>query len=92
MPLITLTHSDPGFWELSFNHNPHNMLNLAEGNVLDYYKDDGYFGSSSHNTLFRNRITHDLELKHFSNYYNIVGNVLGTAGYQQCLRNNYSQL
>jgi hypothetical protein len=57
------------------------MLNLAEGNVIDNYKDDGYFGSSSHNTLFRNRIRYNLELKHFSNYYNIVGNVLGTTGF-----------
>jgi hypothetical protein len=57
------------------------MLNLAEGNVIDNYKDDGYFGSSSHNTLFRNRINYNLELKHFSNYYNIVGNVLGTSGW-----------
>ena len=56
------------------------MLNLAEGNILRNYKDDGYFGSASHNTLFRNRISENLELKHFSNYYNIVGNVLGAKG------------
>ena len=29
---------------------------------------------------FRNRIGWQIALKHFSNYYNIVGNVLGTAG------------
>ena len=40
----------------SANHGPHNMLNLIEGNVFHWYKDDGYFGSSSHNTLFRNGI------------------------------------
>jgi len=56
------------------------MFNLIEGNVINWYKDDGYFGSSSHNTLFRNRIDWQIGLKHFSNYYNIVGNVLGTAG------------
>jgi len=71
----------PAFWDISFNHAPHDMLNLAEGNVIDNYKDDGYFGSSSHNTLFRNRINYNLELKHFSNYYNIVGNILGTSGW-----------
>ena len=76
-----VVNTDPGFWDISFNHNPHDMLNLAEGNVLDNFKDDGYFGSSSHNTLFRNRIKHYLELKHFSNYYNVVGNVLGTTGF-----------
>jgi hypothetical protein len=76
-----VVNTDPGFWDISFNHSPHNMLNLAEGNVLNNFKDDGYFGSSSHNTLFRNRIKYNLELKHFSNYYNIVGNVLGTTGF-----------
>ena len=75
-----VVNTDPGFWDISFNHGPHDMLNLAEGNVIDNFKDDGYFGSSSHNTLFRNRINYNLELKHFSNYYNIVGNVLGTLG------------
>jgi hypothetical protein len=86
-------NTDPGFWDISFNHSPHDMLNLAEGNVIDNYKDDGYFGSSSHNTLFRNRIAQYLELKHFSNYYNIVGNVLGTTGFSNAYETttvNYS--
>src|SRR5206468_1751987 len=88
-----VVNTDLGFWDISFNHSPHDMLNLAEGNVIDNYKDDGYFGSSSHNTLFRNRIRYDLELKHFSNYYNIVGNVLGTAGFSNAYETttvNYS--
>ena len=86
-------NTDPGFWDISFNHGPHDMLNLAEGNVIDNFKDDGYFGSSSHNTLFRNRIRYNLELKHFSNYYNIVGNVLGTTGFSDAYETeqvNYS--
>jgi Pectate lyase superfamily protein len=74
-------NTDPGFWDISFNHAPHDMLNLAEGNVIDNFKDDGYYGSSSHNTLFRNRIAYHVELKHFCTYYNVVGNVLGTAGF-----------
>ena len=54
------------------------MLNLCEGNVFqNSFKDDGYFGSSSHNTLFRNVIPDQVALKHFCNYYNIVGNILG---------------
>jgi hypothetical protein len=69
-----------GFWDISMNHGPHVMLNLIEGNVLQWYKDDGYFGSSSHNTLLRNRIGWQIALKHFSNYYNVIGNVIGTAG------------
>jgi hypothetical protein len=75
-----ITNTTPDFWDISVNHGPHNMLNLIEGNVIHWYKDDGYFGSSSHNTLFRNRIDWQIALKHFSNYYNIVGNVLGTTG------------
>lgn len=67
-----------GFWDMSSNHAPHDMLNLFEGNFINTYKDDGYFGSSSHMTLLRNRIRSMIGLKHFSNYYNIVGNVLGS--------------
>jgi hypothetical protein len=70
----------PGFWDISFNHGSGSFLNLAEGNVIQEFKDDGYFGSSSYNTLFRNRIAGVVNLKHFSNYYNIVGNVLSDAG------------
>ena len=71
------TGTAPGWWDISVNHGPHNMLNLIEGNVLQWYKDDGYFGSSSHNTLLRNSISGQVTLKHFSTYYNIVGNILG---------------
>ena len=56
------------------------MLNLCEGNVFqNSFKDDGYFGSSSHNTLFRNVIPDQIALKHFCNYYNVVGNILGAT-------------
>jgi hypothetical protein len=75
-----VTNTVPGWWDISVNHGPHSMLNLIEGNVIQWYKDDGYFGSSSHNTIFRNSIDYQVALKHFSNYYNIVGNVLGTVG------------
>jgi len=68
-----------GFWDISFCHGMGSLLNLAEGNVIHDYEDDGYFGSSSYGTLFRNRIDGQLKLKHFSNYYNIVGNVLGDS-------------
>jgi hypothetical protein len=70
----------PGWWDISINHGPHGMLNLIEGNNIHWYKDDGYFGSSSHTTLLRNRIDWQIALKHFSTFYTIVGNVLGTAG------------
>ena len=73
-----VTSIQPGIWDATFNHGPHNMLNLCEGNVFqNSFKDDGYFGSSSHNTLFRNVIPDQVALKHFCNYYNVVGNILG---------------
>jgi len=73
-----VTSIQPGSWDATFNHGPHNMLNLCEGNVFqNSFKDDGYFGSSSHNTLFRNVIPDQVALKHFCNFYNIVGNILG---------------
>ena len=72
-----VTNTDPAFWDLSFSHGSGSILNLAEGNVINNFEDDGYYGSSSYNTLFRNRISGQVRLKHFSDYYNVVGNVLG---------------
>ena len=73
-------NTSPGFWDISGSHGRGGMLNLAEGNVIHWFKDDGYFGSSSYGSIFRNRIDWQISLEHFSNYYNVVGNVLGTAG------------
>jgi hypothetical protein len=75
-----ITNTEGGWWDISFCHGTGSWLNLAEGNVLHWYKDDGYFGSSSYTTLFRNRIDWQVSLKHFSNYYNAVGNILGSPG------------
>lgn len=72
-----VVNTSPGFWDISFNHGMSSILNLAEGNVIQNFEDDGYFGSSGYNTLFRNRIQEVVKLKHFSNYDNAVGNVLG---------------
>jgi hypothetical protein len=74
-----VTNTDPGFWDLSFSHGSGSILNLAEGNVINNFEDDGYYGSSSYNTLFRNRISGQVRLKHFSDYYNVVGNILGDS-------------
>lgn len=74
-----VTNTDPAFWDLSFSHGSGSILNLAEGNVINNFEDDGYYGSSSYNTLFRNRISGQVRLKHFSDYYNVVGNILGDS-------------
>jgi Endopolygalacturonase len=64
-------------WDIDLNHGSGSILNLVEGNVIGKFEDDNYFGSSSYNTIFRNRISGQVALKHFALYYNIVGNVLG---------------
>ena len=78
--------------EFNDNHGPHNMMNLWEGNVGEMFQSDGYFGSGSHGTLFRNNFTGThtvyqgnykaISLNRWSYYYNIVGNVLGVPGYK----------
>jgi hypothetical protein len=76
-----------GYMEIDSNHGPHNAYNLYEGNVLNHFLSDGYFGSESHGTVFRNWITGVepalrnlgwvLALKRFTRNYSIVGNYLG---------------
>jgi hypothetical protein len=66
------------------------MFNLYEGNVAKGFIVDGYFGSASHGTLLRNFIHNTssnlgpvcVKLNHYSVYYNIVGNVLGSPNGQ----------
>jgi hypothetical protein len=65
------------------NHNPHNSYNLYEGNIMDGVMSDGYYGSDSEETIFRNWITgksSPLALKRFSRNFSIVGNQIGTDG------------
>jgi hypothetical protein len=73
-------------------HGVHCYMNLFEGNYTeDKCLADWTHGSSSHNTLFRNRIQgHSddrvqdqtaVSIEYFNRYWNIVGNVLGLAGF-----------
>jgi hypothetical protein len=69
------------------NHIPHSYMFVIEGNWGTTYQQDGYFGSASHGTLFRNYfsgydpiktgIPRCIDLNRWSTYFNIVGNVLG---------------
>jgi len=71
------------------NHGPHTMMNLWEGNSTERFQADGFFGSSSHGTYFRNHMYLynpdpsininfiGLKLDRWSYYYNVIGNVLG---------------
>jgi hypothetical protein len=65
-------------------HNTHPMMNLWEQNdIAGYFEMDGYFGSASHQTLFRNSIRSPympILFKRWTTYMNVVGNVLGSPG------------
>ena len=65
-------------------HNTHSRMNLWEANIIDRAIEfDGYFGSCSYHTLFRNAITDPwtpVYFKRWTTYMNLVGNVLGTNG------------
>jgi hypothetical protein len=68
-------------------HLAQNYLHLYEGNVLDEVMYDNVWGSSSHNTVFRNRVSGDspnktnyrtaIKINTHNYYMNIVGNVIG---------------
>ncbi len=85
------TGSEIAGGDISVNHGPHNMMNLVEGNVGVMFQSDGYFGSASHNTVFRNwfsaahpKLTQGLRavaLSRWSYFFNVVGNVLGDPSF-----------
>lgn len=72
------------------NHGPHNSYNLYEGNVAPNVQADGYFGSVSDDTVFRNWLhgtcpgiqaaREPVLLQRFTRNYSIVGNLLGKSG------------
>jgi PKD repeat protein len=94
------------FCMLNCNHGAHDMMDLWEGNMAEQWQNDGYHGSGSHQTLFRNWF-HGLHPTATTNrkmidicragyYHNIVGNVLGAASwnpvvYEMTGQQDYSQ-
>jgi parallel beta-helix repeat protein len=85
--------SDPSFAgaDISVSHGAHNSFNLVEGNIAGGFLSDGYFGSTSHTTVFRNwfTATHPtatdnliaVNLGRWNNYFSFVGNVLGSSSF-----------
>lgn len=70
------------------SHAVHNCFNLFEGNyAVEPVTGDITHGSSSHHTVFRNRLTGNgftsqavpLIIQQYSRYYNVIGNVLGDS-------------
>jgi len=74
------------------HHGAHPAFDLIEGNDAYQLGSDYYWGTSSHMTLFRNRVSgfadnqaykeamEAIRLDKYQRYFNIIGNVLGTAG------------
>ncbi len=73
-------------------HGSHGCMNLIEGNYANGVRGDYFHGSGGYNTVFRNCLSGWEPGKNFNTYpvlievtnrsWNIVGNVLGTAGQQ----------
>ncbi len=74
---------------MNANHGGHVMMTLWEGNVAEQWQNDGYHGTGSHQTLYRNWV-HGLHPTNDSNrkmidatrgsyFQNVVGNVLGSS-------------
>lgn len=72
------------------NHAPHNSHNVYEGNITPNYQSDGYFGSASADTFFRNwihganygatRTVFTLSFNRVSRDMNLIGNIVGWSG------------
>ena len=73
---------------IDLNHSAENMFNLYEGNLVNMFSSDGYFGGECYDTVFRNwstgwTPTHPTDqsigiaLLERSMYDNVVGNVFG---------------
>ncbi len=73
-------------YAISF-HGAHAFMNLIEGNIIESrVAGDNVWGTKSHNTLFRNKISSapgrsgaawDIDIQSGGRYFNIAGNVLG---------------
>ena len=73
-------------------HGVHTYMNLWEGNYCeDKVLADWTHGSSSHNTIFRCRVTGQngsgdsrtaISIEYYNRYWNVVGNIIGLTGYQ----------
>jgi hypothetical protein len=74
-------------------HSAHAHMVLVEGNNLMKINADNMNGSSGYNTFFRNRVRNKqgnenylinaIELMAHQYYYSLVGNVLGTPGFER---------
>jgi len=97
--VVAYNYAEPGHLDsspdsalpcLQPNHGAHPMYNLFEGNNAANFTADFYWGTSSHQTAFRNHLYGSYEslrgviiavsIWHGQDYFSVIGNVLGTAG------------
>lgn len=77
---------------MNTNHAAHNSHNIYEASISPNVQSDGYFGSASDDTLFRNwfhgaianqsSTTFTFSLNRFTRNYNVLGNIMGWSGYK----------
>ncbi len=79
--------------DFNANHGEHGMMDLWEGNYSTEFQSDGYHGSASHQTLFRNYLSGKnsdqnktgnrivVDLTRYSYYFNLVGNIFGSSSW-----------
>lgn len=58
------------------NHSPNPSFNLWEGNWSSSFIADGYFGSCSYDSSYRNYFSGPISLKRFTRGYAFVGNII----------------
>src|SRR5215475_10451738 len=76
-------------WTFDDGHAPFNVMNLYEGNIGEMWGADNFFGGTGYGTALRNYFTgfnpnfgvngDAVWLDRLAYYYNVVGNVLGSA-------------
>ncbi len=88
--IVNTHNTDPTVLIVSLDgcHGAHPMMNLFEGNTAPEFQPDYFWGSSSHQTLFRNLfsgtdngVTNNqkpISIDRFNRYFTLIGNVLGT--------------
>ncbi len=87
--------------DFNTNHGEHGMMVLFEGNVAAGIQNDGYHGSTSHHTYFRNWFSGQhvntnrtgniktVDLCRYSYYHNVIGNVLGNPSWPRSTIGRY---
>lgn len=89
---LTEAEDVTSFFSIDTNHGTHNSYNLYEGNMVSFFESDGFFGTESEPTFFRNwcsgsnlnnstaSASGGLNLKRLARNASAAGNVFGKTG------------